>query len=175
MFATRVRTTSIVSFPRYTGVSHAPSPNAPARVPLPLLPHPNQTPPPPHPARPPLAPPPKGYTRTLHAAPAAYPRDIKEATVGGLSRESHPYRNAEPAKGESKEERNARLASERDECVRVRRSATEWDLETAKSTPHPSLWVSAERWRRDTPVEGGVTMVCMHACGLNKEVSSLTA
>jgi hypothetical protein len=97
---------------------------------------------------------------------------LREATLGGYARSSHPYRLTEPTEDESKEERSARIAAEKDECVRQRSEATEWDLHAATAdAAHPSLWVAAERWKRDTPAQDGVTLVCMHACGLNKEVS----
>jgi hypothetical protein len=172
MFATAIRasTSRIASFPAYVGASHTPAVASAPRIPLPLLPHPNPVSPPAHPPRPPLRPPPRGYIRTLHASPAAYPRDLRESTTGGLARASHPYRSTEPGKDEAKEERNARLNADKEECVRQRVTATEWGLEEAMGAPHPSLWVSAERWKRDTPHKDGVTLVCMHACGLNKEV-----
>lgn len=85
---------------------------------------------------------------------------------------------------ETKEERNARVAAERDACIAVRRAARFWPLEEALATPHPPLWVSAERWAPDAapasaasaaaaptspPGEPRATLVFTHALGLTKE------
>ncbi|KAL1412834.1 hypothetical protein Q8F55_000583 [Vanrija albida] len=152
-------------YPPFTGTV-PPIPDGALRPFLPFLPHPETTAPPP-PPRPDLAPPPPGFTRSYHAAPAAYPKELKEAT-GAASRLPSPFRKSAPSENETKEERSARVTAESVECIRIRTDATQWSLDEAKAAAPPGLWLAAERWRRDKPT-GGVTLVCTHANGLHKE------
>lgn len=172
MLATRARLAPprITTYPRWTSPTHAVSPVVPHRPLLPLLPHPPSSPsPPPHPARPPLPPPPPGFERSLHAAPAAWPKTLREAG-GSLDRSSHPFRTKEVGKG-SREERNARVTVEKDACIDLRRRAEHWSVGEGVQAGQKGQWMAAERWRRREAVEGGLTLVLTHACGLQKEVS----
>lgn len=147
--------------------SAAPSPVVP-RVPLlPLLRPPKATAPS-HPPRPELAPPPEGFTRTVHAAPAAWPKQLRDSN-GKCSRNSTPF-GPVPSGEESKEARSARIDTERVTCIKRRFAAKEWDINEAKESTQPAQWLSSERWRRNKPVSGGVTLVFSHANGLQKEV-----
>lgn len=150
------------------GPSVAPSPVVPPQPLLPLLRPPTATAPP-HPPRPELAPPPSGFTRTLHAAPAAWPKQLRES-IGTCSRDSSPF-GPEPSANETKEARAARVEEEKNTTITRRFAAQEWDLEEARDSKQPAQWLSSERWRRDKPVPGGVTLVFAHANGLQKEVS----
>ncbi|TXT15861.1 hypothetical protein VHUM_00364 [Vanrija humicola] len=136
---------------------------------LPFLPHP-ETAAPAQPPRPDLPPPPAGFTRTYHATPAAYPKELKQAT-GTSSRLPSPFRKTELGENATKEERGKRMTDETLDLIRQRTEATEWSLDEAKAAAPPGLWLAAERWRRDKPT-GGVTLVCTHANGLHKEVGS---
>lgn len=173
MLATRSRlSASVTSYPRWTGSTHASSPVVPHRPLLPLHPHPSSSPSPPaHPPRPPLTPLPPGFERSLHATPAAWPKTLAEGT-GRLSRESHPFRTTPAKDKESKEERNARIVAEKDACIDLRLGANHWSLEDGVKAGQIGQWLAAERWRRTQPVEGGLTLVLTHACGLQKEVNS---
>lgn len=162
----RAMAARITSYPRYTGAAYASAPLA-TRKALANIRAPDHSRAPPHPPRPPVPPPPSGFTRTLHAAPAAYPREFAEST-GSLERSSHPFRSSAPPATESKEERNARIASEKDVCVGRRLGA---NPRQSASSSEPAQWVVAERWRRDVPSRDGVTLVLTHACGLDKSVS----
>lgn len=159
------------TYPRMTAPSKIPSPLAPNRPLLPLLPHPETTAPP-MPPRPALSPPPEGWTRSYHAAPAAYPKELKEAH-GTLSRLSTPYKTADAATNESKEEKAKRFSADTDKSVEMRYDVTNWTIEEAKSAAPPGHWIAAERWRRDKPSPSGKgkVLVCTHANGLQKEVS----
>lgn len=157
----------IVTYPPYTKASVAPSPVVqPPRNLLPLLRPPTATAPA-LPPRPELPPPPKGYTRTEHAAPAAWPKTLKESK-GTYERLSDPF-GTPPAK-ESKEERAARIVREKDFIVNRRKESTYWSIEEARSSDQPAQWLAVERWRRDDPAPDGVTLVMAHANGLQKEL-----
>jgi hypothetical protein len=149
--------------------SVAPSPVVPPQPLLGLLRPPKATAPA-HPPRPALAPPPAGYTRTLHAAPAAWPKQLKES-IGTCSRDSNPF-GAVPAGKESKEARAARIDEEKNVSLTRRFASREWSIEEAKNSTQPAQWLVSERWHRDEQVPGGVTLVFAHANGLQKEVST---
>lgn len=157
-----------------TGPSIAPSPQgAPTRL-LPLRRPPSATAPA-HPPRPPLsdAAPPAGWERSLHAAPAAWPKQSR-VSHGSFSRGSAPFGPA-PANDEPVELRRKRFAAEAQACIRgnVAAEAEQWapaEIEDAVAQGGPAQWLSIERWRRSEPVPGGVTLVFAHANGLNKEV-----
>ncbi|BEI92585.1 uncharacterized protein CcaverHIS019_0502130 [Cutaneotrichosporon cavernicola] len=144
---------------------YPPSPITPANF-LALAPHPN-TPAPPAPRRPTLGPPPAGWTRTLHAVPAAYPRQLMQGT-GDLGRSSEPFGNTRPIPGESKAVRKARVESAVGAAVLARVDAYEWSLEEALRVKPDGLFLGVERWTRDKPV-GGHTLVCTHPNGTQKE------
>ncbi|TXT10473.1 uncharacterized protein COLE_04407 [Cutaneotrichosporon oleaginosum] len=159
----------IVTYPPYNQPSVAPSPTVqPPRELLALRRPPPSTAPAP-PARPSLAPPPKGYTRTLHAAPAAWPKTLKES-VGSFSRQADPF-GPVPAK-ESKEERAARIVREKDVSCGRRKDATYWSIEEAEASSQPPQWLAVERWHRDVPDNDGITLVVAHANGLQKELGA---
>ncbi|KAL1404898.1 hypothetical protein Q8F55_008509 [Vanrija albida] len=126
-----------------------------------LLPPPDE-PAPREPTRLPLRPPPTGWVSSYHAAPAAYPRLMREQH-GTLTRESFT-----PPADESAEARALRIEQEAIASVRDRYDAKLWDLEEAAAVAPPKQWLSVERWRRIKPV-GGYTLVCAHAGGLQKE------
>ncbi|BEJ14795.1 hypothetical protein CspHIS471_0405620 [Cutaneotrichosporon sp. HIS471] len=149
-----------------TAPSKVPEPLAPNRPLFPLLPHPEETAPP-APPRPDLAPPPKGWTRSYHAAPAAYPKELAEAH-GTLTRESLPYQTTPPVEGESKEERGARWKADADKCSQMRYDVHNWTYDEVMTERPRGHWLAAERWRRDEP-RGGKVLVCTHANGLQKE------
>ncbi|GMK55943.1 hypothetical protein CspeluHIS016_0209990 [Cutaneotrichosporon spelunceum] len=153
-------------FPVNRGASHyPPSPVAQAHF-LPPAPHPNNSAPP-APERPALPPLPAGWTRTFHAVPAAYPRQLREGT-GKLSRSSDPFGNTRPIPGESKAARKRRIEAAVGAAVLARLDADEWNLEEALRAAPEGLFLSVERWTRDTPV-GGHTLVCTHPNGTQKE------
>ncbi|EKD03337.1 hypothetical protein A1Q2_02366 [Trichosporon asahii var. asahii CBS 8904] len=139
---------------------------------LPLLQHPNQSTAPQQPPRP-VLPTPSGWSSTLHAAPAAYPRSLASA-IGTNARDSHPFAtasaagNAQPVK-ESKEERNKRLALEKDRCIAARHDSPVWPFDTALKAEHHPLWIAAERWVNSTQAPDGLTIITTHACGFSKE------
>lgn len=144
-----------------------PSPLTPAHF-LPLAPHPNNAAPA-QPSRPQLAPLPKGWTRTFHAVPAAYPRQLREAH-GNLRRESLPFRRG-PVGQETQTQRRDRINREALEAARIRFQAEEWSMEDALAAAPKGLFIAAERWQRDAP-RGGKTLVCTHPNSTQKEVSS---
>lgn len=160
-------TPAIYSHLPFVGRSPWPTPLIDPEPLLSLLPHPEKTAPP-QPLRPELAPPPAGWMRSLHAAPAAYPKILREAH-GTLDRLSHPWRTSEPKADETKEERVKRQAGELVEAVKQRYAAKHWSVEEAKAASPPGLWLAVERWKRDKPT-GGHTLVLTHANGLQKEV-----
>lgn len=121
--------------------------------------------PPAHPDRPELAAP-RGYARSLHAAPAAWPRQLN--ANGNHRRESHPHGEFN---GGTKEERNARIDAVKNKGMETRLAAEEWEIEKAEKGGQPALWLAAERWRRNEQHPDGVVLVCSHANGLPKEVS----
>jgi hypothetical protein len=151
------------SFPPHLGASLAPTPVVPPLTLAPLA-RPPAAAPPPQPSRPPLSPPP-GYTRSIHACPAAYPRMYE----GTLSRASYPYSPIPP--NETKEARMARLEKDKVACAEEARAASKTEGAGWESNGGEGLWVSVERWRRDSPVEGGITLLMLHANGMLKEVS----
>ncbi|BEI81548.1 hypothetical protein CcaverHIS002_0207080 [Cutaneotrichosporon cavernicola] len=168
MLATRPRF-SITSYPRYVGASQAFSPLVPHRNLLPLRQHPASSPAPPeHPPRPPLPPTPPAFERSLHASPAAWPKTLAEGS-GKLSRDDHPFRYKPVTAKESKEERNMRIADEKDACMRLRLAADHWSLEEGMAGGQDGQWLAAERWRRRDRIPGGLTLVLTHANGLQKE------
>lgn len=161
---------NIITYMPHEGPSVMPSPMVAPKPLLTLLPHPDKEAPP-CPPRPALPPPPKGWTSSLHAAPAAYPKGVTEA-YGNLSRSSRPYESGPPPANETKEQRKKRLYDESNRCVKLREDAYEWTIEEAKAqAPKKGQWLCVERWRRDKPV-GGATLVVTHANGLIKEVSA---
>ncbi|KAL1409449.1 hypothetical protein Q8F55_003432 [Vanrija albida] len=160
----------------WSGPSNHPTPVIPSAgkhggARFPLLPPSGGTPPS-YPSTPPLPPPPSGYERSLHALPAAYPRQLVESS-GTLERRSRPYGTVPPKEG--KEERAARLAAERDAAVATRADARVWDVAGGEVEPEaletPPQWIAAERWRRaeSTDDAEGVTLVFLHANGFQKE------
>lgn len=153
------------AFPPYTKASQFPSPQTPYVPYLDFL-RPPTAQAPQHPPRPDLPPPPPGYTRTVHASPAAWPKQL-DGSKGDYSRLSTPF-GAVPAT-ESKEERGARVQSEKLKCVSERLACNEWKLDEASKGDQPAQWLAAERWRRDVQVPGGLTLLFAHANGLNKE------
>lgn len=158
-------------YPPFDGASDVPpSPLTPAHF-LPLAPHPNNAAPP-EPPRPPLTALPDGWTRSFHAVPAAYPRQLREAH-GVLTRESHPFRTGLVGP-ESKAERRRRVNREALEATRIRLQAEEWSIEDALTAAPAGLFIAAERWRRDKP-SGGRTLICTHPNSTQKEVSQTTA
>lgn len=157
------------TYPRMTAPSKIPDPLAPNRPLLPLLPHPETTAPP-APPRPPLAPPPKGWTRSHHAAPAAYPKELREAH-GTLRRGDEPYKTAEMRPDETKEEKQKRFTNDTNKSVEMRYAVHNWSIEEAKAAQPRGHWLAVERWKRDKPSGNGKVLVCTHANGLQKEVS----
>lgn len=164
------------TFPAHVGPSAAPSPQGPPTALLPLA----RPPPaiaPAHPDRPPLPSsfdPPSGWELSLHAAPAAWPKQSR-VSRGTYSRTSAPF-GPEPTDKEPVEVRRKRFADEAKVCIagNLEAEARQWkpeEIEEAKAQGGPVQWLSIERWRREKPVEGGVTLVFCHANGLNKEVS----
>lgn len=130
-------------------------------------------PPPPDKARPepsrlPLTAPPAGWRRSLHAAPAAYPSLYREEH-GELGLLSQPWGGIAP--NATKEQKAARVDEWCTSLVRERYDAKDWSLDEAKAANPRKQWLSVERWTRDEPTEGGYTLVCCHAGGLQKEVS----
>ncbi|EJT46544.1 hypothetical protein A1Q1_04839 [Trichosporon asahii var. asahii CBS 2479] len=156
----------IVTYPPFHGPSIAPSPCVPPKELLPLLRPPPSTPPP-HPLRPEIDPLPASYTRSLHAAPAAWPKHLRESK-GEYSRDSTPF-GPPAAANEGKEERAKRIVAGKDECIKLREQAKEWDIEEAKAGGHPPQWLAVERWKRNDPHSDGITLVLTHANGLPKE------
>lgn len=157
----------ILTYPPYNKPSVAPSPVVqPHRELLALLQPPAATAPAP-PARPALSPPPAGYTRTLHAAPAAWPKTLKESE-GSYERLSQPF-GPVPDK-ESKEERAARIVRETELSTEGWKASHHWSIEEARKSSQPAQWLAVERWRRDEQDKDGVTLVLAHANGLQKEL-----
>lgn len=146
---------------------------------LPLLPPPVSTTTsdaaPVHPHRPNVEPP-AGFIRTVHASPGAWPRSYAEYPRGPNSRDSHPYFD-DGAPSADKKERAAQIERARLICGEMGYEAREWDIEEAMEGPHSSrpMWVPIERWRRQEPVEGGVTLIMLHANGMPKEVRRETS
>lgn len=169
----------VSTFPPHLGPSVAPSPQGPPTVLLPLSRPPPSTAPP-HPDRPSLPAsfnPPARWERTLHAAPATYPKQSR-VSYGAHSRSSAPY-GPEPTSKEPVEVRRKRFADEAKVIVKgnLEAEATQWkpeEIGQAQKVAGAGQWLSIERWRRLEPVEGGVTLVCAHANGLNKEVSGVS-
>ncbi|BEJ12351.1 hypothetical protein CspHIS471_0208110 [Cutaneotrichosporon sp. HIS471] len=157
----------IVTYPPYNKPSVAPTPSVQPPRNLLALRRPPPSTAPAAPQRPALAPPPAGYTRTLHAAPAAWPKTLTES-VGSFSRKSEPF-GPVPTK-ESKEERSARIVREKDASVIPRRDATYWPIAEAEVSSQPSQWLAVERWHRNVPAKDGITLVVAHANGLQKEL-----
>lgn len=157
-------------YPPYNGRPQTPHPMTPSYELLNLLPPPGNKAPP-FPPRPELPPPPEGWRRTYHAVPAAYPRGLRESH-GKLGRFDHPYATSQPGPKETKEERKARLLADVENCVRQRFDAKEWDLEEAQKAAPSGLFLAAERWTRDKP-QGGYTVLCSHANGMQKEASQV--
>ncbi|BEI83670.1 hypothetical protein CcaverHIS002_0402740 [Cutaneotrichosporon cavernicola] len=148
----------------FNGPSDVPSPLTSPHW-LPLAPHPGN-PAPPAPLRPPHPPPPEGWTRTFHAVPAAYPRQLKEAT-GTYGRSSHPFRESGP-EPKTSAERKARSEKEGFKAAEARWGGHEWSMDEALAASPKGLFVAVERWRRDK-LRGGHTVVCSHANGMQKE------
>ncbi|TXT15415.1 uncharacterized protein COLE_01608 [Cutaneotrichosporon oleaginosum] len=144
---------------------YPPSPITPPHF-LALAPHPNNAAPS-APPRPTLPPPPPGWSRSFHAVPAAYPKQLRESH-GTLSRESEPFGNTCPIPGESKAERKVRVDGAVGAAVLARLDATEWTLEEGLQAAPAGLFMAVERWTRDKPV-GGHTLVCTHPNGTQKE------
>lgn len=160
--------TTMLSVPPHVGPSLAPSPVVPWHPLLPLSPPPaTAARAPPAPSRPPVSPPP-GFVRSIHASPGAWPRSFAESR-GNLDRYSHPYTDGPPA--EDKAARAAQLKKAKGVCGEMPKKAHEWEAAQALADPQPPhpLWLAVERWRREVPVEGGVTLLCMHANGMAKE------
>ncbi|GMK55193.1 hypothetical protein CspeluHIS016_0202490 [Cutaneotrichosporon spelunceum] len=157
------------TYPRMTAPSTVPDPLAPNRPLFSLLPHPEETAPP-QPPRPELAPPPAGWTRSYHAAPGAYPKELAEAH-GTLTRASTPYKTADAQPGETKEERAARWKADADKCSQMRYDVHNWTYDEVEAAQPRGHWLAAERWRRDVPSSTGrgKVLVCTHANGLHKE------
>lgn len=153
-------------YPPFQGASSVPPSPLTAAHFLPLAPHPNNIAPD-EPPRLPLPPLPDGWTRSFHAIPAAYPRQLREAH-GTLTRESHPYGQGSVG-DETKAERRARVNREAFEATRIRFQAEEWSMENALSAAPKGLFLAVERWRRDDP-RGGKTLVCTHPNSTQKEV-----
>jgi len=106
--------------------------------------------------------------RSVHASPAAWPRSFAESR-GDNDRYSRPYSSGPPAS--DRKEREKQIAVEKVTCGELPKRAREWDIDEAAadpSPPHPQ-WLAVERWRREQPVEGGVTLLLMHANGMPKE------
>jgi hypothetical protein len=87
-----------------------------------------------------------------------------------LNRFSHPY-SAHGPPPTDKKERAARLDVEKITCGEMPKKAHEWEIDEASRDVSPShpQWVAVERWRRESPVEGGITLLVMHANGMPKE------
>lgn len=153
----------------YNGQPQTPAPMTSAYELLPFLPPPGNKAPPLS-ARPPLPPPPKGWTRSYHAVPAAYPRGLRESH-GKFGRFDHPYATSQPPAAETKDQRRARLLADSENCVRKRFDAKQWTLDEARAAAPTGLFLAAERWQRDAP-QGGYTILCSHANGMQKEVGS---
>lgn len=159
----------ITIYPPFTGKSEVfHSPVLPRRSLLGVLPPPT-TPAPAKPVRADLPPPPAGFVRSVHAVPAAYPRQLRESH-GTFSRDSHPFRSEPVSPTESPHDKETRLNDETGNMAHKRYDAKEWSLEEARAAQPCKQWISVERWRRETPL-GGYTLVCNHASGLQKEVS----
>lgn len=162
-----MRPPSYTSFyPPFEGPSKAPPSPLTATHSLSLAPHPNNLAPP-KPPRLPLPTLPDGWTRSFHAVPAAYPRQLREAH-GTLTRESHPFRQG-PVGSETKTERRARVNEEALAATRIRFQAEEWSAADALAEAPKGLFIAVERWRRDRP-RGGKTLVCTHPNSTQKEV-----
>lgn len=150
-------------------MSKYPIPVAPNRELLGFLPPPVKEVPA-KPKRQQLAPPPSGWTRTLHASPAAYPRELRDHT-GNMSRSSTPFHVAVPP-NETKDEQKKRIVLGLHELCSARYgSPNERTPEEGRDAGQPLLFQSVERWRRDKPSGRGKTLVFTHANGLPKEVS----
>ncbi|CAK9782622.1 uncharacterized protein COLE_07781 [Cutaneotrichosporon oleaginosum] len=152
---------SLPPFPPHFGPSLAPTPVVPPLTLAPLTRPPSVTPPS-QPTRPALFAPP-GYVRSVHACPAAYPRMYE----GTLSRSSYPYSSIPET--ETKEARAARLEKDKVACAEQAREAAKTEGAGWKTNSGEGLWLSVERWRREDPVEGGVTLLMLHANGMLKE------
>lgn len=156
--------------PHVVPVAHGPSvfPPSPLTPPhfLGFLPHPgNRAPPAPRRTH---LPAPAGWTRSEHAAPAAYPKQLRESH-GSLGRASEPFGNTRPIPGESGAERKARVEGAVGQAVLARLDASQWTLDQAAKDRPKGLFVAVERWSRDKPVAGH-TLVCTHPNGTQKEV-----
>lgn len=144
-----------------------PSPLTPPHF-LPLAPPPGNAAPS-APRRPKLPPAPAGWTRSFHAVPAAYPKQMRESH-GNLRRASEPFGNTRPIPGEGKKERGVRVNNAVGQAVLARLDGQEWELEDGLKAQPQGLFMAVERWKRDVPV-GGHTVVCTHPNGTQKEVS----
>ncbi|GMK57473.1 hypothetical protein CspeluHIS016_0403070 [Cutaneotrichosporon spelunceum] len=145
----------------HLGPSLGPSPVVPPLTLAPLSrPPPSTTPP--QPSRPPLSPAP-GYVRSVHACPAAYPRMYE----GTYSRESYPF--SPIPEDESKAARAARIDKDKVTCAESARTAAQNEGAGWQTNHGDGLWLSVERWRRAQPIDGGATLVMLHANGMLKE------
>ncbi|KAL1409319.1 hypothetical protein Q8F55_003300 [Vanrija albida] len=156
----------------YTGPTNTPYPIIDPAVStlLPLFAPPPQTAPayPPRPELPTALP--AGWTRTLHAAPAAYPRSGANA-VGNLVRESKPFSSNLPVpadKANDKKFKAKQYATEAANCARAHYLDHILTADEASASTQPHLWLGVERWSRDKPT-GGVTLILTQANGLIKE------
>ncbi|BEI94225.1 uncharacterized protein CcaverHIS019_0606840 [Cutaneotrichosporon cavernicola] len=147
--------------PPHLGPSLGPSPVVPPLTLAPLS-RPPSSGPPSQPSRPPLSPP-AGYVRSVHACPAAYPRMYE----GTFSRESYPF--SPIPEDESKKARAARIEKDKITCAESARAAAKNEGSGWKTNHGDGLWLSVERWKRENPVEGGATLVMLHANGMLKE------
>ncbi|TXT04287.1 hypothetical protein VHUM_04174 [Vanrija humicola] len=160
------------TYPLYTGPTHTLYPIVDPAVStlLPLFQPPVQTAPA-YPARPalPIAVP-AGWTSTVHAAPAAYPRSGANA-VGNLVRESKPFSPKLPIPADKANDKafKAKLAAtEANNCTRAHFLDHILTVEDASASTQPHLWLGVERWSRDKPT-GGITLIVTQANGLIKE------
>lgn len=161
------------TYPLYTGPTHTPYPIIDPAVStlLPLFQPPAQQAPayPPRPALPVAVP--AGWTRTVHAAPAAYPRSGENA-VGNLVRESKPFSSNLPIPADKANDKAFKAAVYTNEANNVTRAHYLDHILTADeaaASTQPHLWLGVERWTRDKPT-GGITLIVTQANGLIKEV-----
>jgi hypothetical protein len=155
------------SFPRPARLSAWPQPIS-RPIPTLSLGRPPASTPPSLPPRPAVAPLPRGWSRTDHIIPAAYPRTF-HASTGNLRRESHPFRFEHAEGGATREERAQRAKAETIAALTKRYDASEVGCD---DTDQKGLWLAGERWARDIPGDkgDGVTLVVTHANGFMKEV-----
>jgi len=110
---------------------------------------------------------------SIHAAPAAYPRQLREAH-GTNGWDSSPFGTRPIPPKESKGAAAARWEAETTCVVQKRYDAREWTLDEAREARPLKQWLGVERWRRTSASGAGYTIVCTHAGGLIKEVRSKT-